>query len=63
MEAFEEVPDTLEEHNKGIITCTDTGSCLIRSDMMTIQLKAEEIHTARRTSTPTKIAFAGGNGT
>jgi hypothetical protein len=26
------------------------------------QIKVGEIHTAKRTSTPTRIAFAGGNG-
>jgi hypothetical protein len=63
MEAFEEISDTLEDLNKRIITCTDTASCLIGLVMTTIQLKAKEIHTVKRTSMPTKMAFAGGNGT
>jgi hypothetical protein len=58
----QEIPDTLEELDESIITCTDTTSSLIDPGITKIGLKVQEIHTARRTSTPTKSAFAGGKG-
>jgi hypothetical protein len=63
LEAFEEIADTIKDLNKRIIACTDTGNCLIDPYLRKIQFQAKELHTSRRTSTPTKIAFAGGNGT
>ena len=62
METFEEIPDTLEEFEKRIITCTDTTSSLIDPGITIIELEIKEIRTRRKTSIPTKIAFAGGNG-
>jgi hypothetical protein len=60
---LEEICDTFKEVNERVIALTDSTSCLIDPDMSRIQwLKVKGIYTARRTSTPTKIAFAGGNG-
>jgi hypothetical protein len=63
LEAFEEIADAVKDLNERIIACTDTGGCLIDSDMRRISRQVKEIYTWRRTSMPTKTAFAGGNGT
>ena len=64
MEAFEEISDTFEKVDESVITRTDTTSCLIVPNVIRIRLmKVKEINTTKRTSTPTKTAFAGGNGT
>jgi hypothetical protein len=64
LEAFEETSDTFKEVDEGVITFTDARSCLIGRDMGRIELTKDnkEIHTARRTSIPTKTALAGESG-
>jgi hypothetical protein len=47
---------------RAIIAWTDTGSSLNDPDMTMIEFQVKKIHTSRM-SMPTRIAFAGGNGT
>ena len=66
METFEEVADAFEEFRESVIARADTPGRLKLRDIGGTSLDKKtvmETRTVKRTSIPTKISFAGWNGT